>query len=171
MSQYIHIGKIAATHGIGGELVLKHALGRKADLKKTKALFVEERKGSYVPWFVTAARLKSETEAYIQLEGLATKEAAAILVQKPVWLTEEDFRNQNVTAQAISLLGYTLIENKVTIGIIEEVIEQPHQILVRINYKNNEALIPLHQETLLKIDHKKQQVFVALPEGLLEIYG
>jgi 16S rRNA processing protein RimM len=56
------------------------------------------------------------------------------------------------------------------LGKILEVIEQPHQLLCRIEVQGKEALIPLHEETILKIDKKKQQVIVELPEGLLEIY-
>jgi 16S rRNA processing protein RimM len=53
---------------------------------------------------------------------------------------------------------------------IEEVINQPHQILLRITLKGKEVLIPLHEESLDKIDHVKKQVHVILPDGLLEIY-
>jgi 16S rRNA processing protein RimM len=63
-----------------------------------------------------------------------------------------------------------VIEENESLGSILEVIEQPHQVLCRIEYKGKEALIPLHEETILKIDRKKQQVIVELPPGLLEIY-
>jgi 16S rRNA processing protein RimM len=62
------------------------------------------------------------------------------------------------------------VEDGKVLGQILEVIEQPHQILCRVNINEKEALIPLHQDTLLKIDKKKKQVIVSLPEGLLEIY-
>jgi 16S rRNA processing protein RimM len=51
------------------------------------------------------------------------------------------------------------------------VIEQPHQVLCTIIYKGNEALIPIHQDSLLKVDKKNKKVFVELPEGLLDIYA
>ena len=57
------------------------------------------------------------------------------------------------------------------IGDVIEVIEQPMQVLCKIMYKGHEALIPLHQESLQKIDQKKKQVFVNLPDGLLELYA
>ncbi|MEJ7680633.1 MAG: hypothetical protein WKG06_22820 [Segetibacter sp.] len=56
------------------------------------------------------------------------------------------------------------------IGEIIEVIEQPLQVLCKIMYNGNEALIPIHEESLKKIDKKEKQVHVNLPEGLLEIY-
>jgi 16S rRNA processing protein RimM len=38
-------------------------------------------------------------------------------------------------------------------------------------YKGKEALIPIHEQSLLKIDKKKKQVHVEIPDGLLDIYG
>ncbi|WP_262915574.1 ribosome maturation factor RimM [Niabella ginsengisoli] len=37
ISEYISIGKIAGTHGLKGDVVLKHALGKKTALKDLKA--------------------------------------------------------------------------------------------------------------------------------------
>jgi 16S rRNA processing protein RimM len=52
-----------------------------------------------------------------------------------------------------------------------EIIEQPHQILCSILYKGKEALIPVHEESLEKVDQKNRKVFVVLPDGLLDIYS
>ena len=70
----------------------------------------------------------------------------------------------------INFLNYEVVENDKVLGKIVEVIEQPHQVLCRIDFNGKEAFIPLHEETIVKIDKKKQQVIVELPEGLLEIY-
>jgi len=50
------------------------------------------------------------------------------------------------------------------------VIEQPHQLICRIILNEKDVLIPLHEETIQKIDKKKKQVYVELPDGLLEVY-
>jgi len=159
-----------STFGLKGELVLKHNLGKKTSLKGLKALFVEERKESFIPWFVEATKIKSEEEIYIKLEGIAIKEQATKLTQKEVWLPEEDFKKFSAKTSPINLLGYIILEDDKVLGKILEVIEQPHQILCRIEFNNKEAFIPLHEETIQKIDRKKQQVIVVLPPGLLEIY-
>jgi 16S rRNA processing protein RimM len=57
-----------------------------------------------------------------------------------------------------------------SIGEILEVIEQTHQLLCRIEINKKEVLIPLNENTLRKTDHKRKEVTVQLPEGLLEIY-
>jgi 16S rRNA processing protein RimM len=170
MTEYFKIGKFVSAFGLKGEMILKHNLGKKTSLKGLTALFVEERKESFIPYFIENTRIKSEDELYIQLEGVNVREAAVKITQKEVWLPEADFKKYSAKSSPINLLGYTVVEAGKELGKILEVIEQPHQILCRIDILGKEALIPLHEETILKIDKKKMQVIVELPEGLLEIY-
>ncbi|MBT9484624.1 ribosome maturation factor RimM [Sediminibacterium sp.] len=171
MKEYIHIGKLVAVFGVKGELILKHSLGKKSNLKEASAIFVEETKGSYIPYFVETAKAKDEEETFIKLEGVNSKEAAARFTAKPVWLLDADFRKLAGKDAPISLLGYEIITDEdENLGPIEEVIEQPHQVLLRVTLEGNEALIPLHAETLDKIDRVAQKVYVTLPDGLLDIY-
>ena len=50
----------------------------------SKVTFIEEKKGSFIPWFVESARIKTEDEIYVKLEGVSTKEQATKLTQKQV---------------------------------------------------------------------------------------
>lgn len=170
MTEYFKIGKFVSTFGLKGELALKHHLGKKTALKGLKAIFIEERKESFVPWFIESTKIKNDEEVYIKLEGINLPEQARKLIQKEVWLTEADFKKFSAKSSPINLLGYEIIQNGKLLGKILEVIEQPHQILCRIELNNKEAFIPLHEETLKKTDKKNQQVTVVLPPGLLEIY-
>ena len=170
MPDYFKIGKIVSIFGLKGELILKHSLGKKTSLKGLEAIFIEERKDSFIPWFIESARIKTDDEVYLKLEGLETKEAARKLAQKEIWIPEEAFKKFSARSAPISLLGFTIVDGNKPIGIIEEVIEQPHQVLCRITIQEKEVLIPLHENTIERIDRKKKQVIVQLPEGLLEIY-
>jgi len=170
MTEYFKIGKLVSTFGLKGELVLKHHLGKKTSLKGLKAIFVEERKESFIPWFIENTKVKSEEEIYLKLEGVNIREQAVKLTQKEVWLPEEDFKKFSAKSSPINLLGFDMIEGEQVLGKIVEVIQQPHQVLCRIELNKKEAYIPLHEETIRKIDKKKQQVIVSLPPGLLEIY-
>lgn len=170
MTEYFKIGKFVAAHGIKGELVLKHELGKKTSLKGLKNIFVEEKKNSFLPWFVEIVKLKSGEEVLMKLEGVSTREAAIKLAQKEVWFSEEDLKKFSAKSSPIHLLGYAVINEDKPIGEILEVIEQAHQMLCRIEIDQKEVLIPLNEGTLQKIDHKKKVVFVQLPEGLLDVY-
>ncbi len=170
MSQYFKIGKLAASHGLHGDLILHHSLGKKTALKGLEAIFIEDKKDSFIPYFIEKTSAKSDNETFLKLEGIVTKEAARKLTPKEVWLQEIDFIEHSSTSAPIALLGYKLFDIDQLIGEIVEVIEQPHQILCTVIYKGNEALIPIHEESLKKIDKIKKEVVVDLPEGLLDIY-
>ena len=170
MVEYFKIGKFVTVHGLNGELLLKHALGKKTSLKGLSAIFVEERKDSFIPWFLESAKSRNVEEIYIKLEGVDTREAATKLVQKEVWLPEAEFKKFSAKTSPASLLGYTIINGKDTVGTILEVIEQPHQLLCRLEIKGREVLIPLNEDFLKRTDHKKKEVIVELPEGLLDVY-
>jgi 16S rRNA processing protein RimM len=98
------------------------------------------------------------------------REQAIPLTQKEVWLPETDFKKYSAKTAPINLLGYEIIEKDRSLGKILEVIEQPHQLLCRLELEGKEVLIPLHEDTIKKIDRKNNRVIVELPEGLLEIY-
>ncbi len=170
MAEYYKIGKLVAVHGLQGELVLKHELGKKTSLKGLHALFIEDKKNSFLPWFIASTKIKSEEEIYIKLEGADSREAAMKLTQKECWLPEPDFKKFAAKSAPVSLLGYTIINDGESLGEILEVIEQPHQVLCRLEIQSKEVLIPIHEGSLKKIDHRKKQVLVQLPDGLLDVY-
>lgn len=170
MAEYFKIGKLVAAFGVNGQLILQHELGKKTSLKGLQAIFIEEKKKSFLPWFIESAKIKSDNEVYLTLEGITNREAALKITQKEVWLPEADFKKFAAQSAPANLLGYTIIDAGKALGSILEVIEQPHQMLCRLEINSKEVLIPLHEGTLQKIDHKKRQVIVALPDGLLEIY-
>ena len=167
---YRNIGRLVAVHGLQGELVLLHRLGKKTALRGLKMLFLEEKKDEMLPWFIESTRVKGPEEIFIKLEGLDTKETARRVVQKEVWLREADFEQFAGAAAPISMVGFRLFDSGADLGEILEVIEQPHQVLLKILVDGKEALIPAHEQTLRKVDAKRREVHVELPDGLLDVY-
>ena len=170
MNQYFKIGKLAATFGLEGQLVLQHSLGQKNSLKNLETIFLEEKKDSFIPYFISSVKIKSDKELLISIEGIPTKEAAKFLIKKEVWLSENDFKKFAASSAPISFLGFTIVNDKKELGEITEVIEQPHQLLCSILIEGKEALIPIHEDSLEKVDKKNRKLYVNLPDGLLEIY-
>lgn len=169
MTNYINIGKIVATHGISGEMILRHNLGKKTDFKDIKAFFIEDVPGSFLPYFPTQIRAKNDAEVLLNLEGIQTKEKARILLQKQIWITEADFTKNASSSAPITLLGYIVYDGDQSLGEVLEVIEQPHQILCRIQYKeHDDILIPINEQSMVSIDRKHKKLLLDLPEGLIE---
>lgn len=170
MVNYIHIGKIVATHGIGGELIVVHSLGKKNAFKHITTIYVEETKNSYIPYFIEKCSPKSTEETLLKIEEINAKEQAHRFIKKNIWITQVDFDNTADKKYAITLLQHVVFDHNKELGVVEEVIEQPHQLLLKIIYKGKEVFIPLHEETLIKINKNKKEIYVELPDGLLDIY-
>lgn len=168
-SEYFKIGKFVSAFGLNGELILQHSLGKKTTLKGIEALFTEDSSNSFLPYFISSARVKNDTEIYIQLEHISTRESARRFVQKEVWMTSNDFKKFAAKSAPISFLGYQVIDKRKNIGEIIEVIEMPHQVICKIMMEGAEKLIPLHEQTVERIDNKTKKIYVALPDGLLEL--
>lgn len=170
MNSYFKIGKLVATFGLEGQMILQHSLGKKTSLKGLENIFIEDKKDSFLPYFITLSKIKNDKEVYVKIEGITTKEDARPLIKKEVWLSEIDFKKFSANTSPISLLGLMIINKNLALGEITEVIEQPHQLLCKILLNDKEALIPVHEESLEKIDRKNKKLFVNLPDGLLEVY-
>ena len=67
-------------------------------------------------------------------------------------------------------MGYQVNDQGRNLGTILEIIEQPHQVLCRLEMESKEVLIPVNEQTLVKIDHSSKTLLLRLPEGLLEVY-
>ena len=92
MSHYFKIGKLAASTGLKGELVLQHNLGKKTTLKGLEAIFLEEKKDSFIPYFLESAKIRNHNETVIKLEGIDIVETARKLTPREVWIDEADFQ-------------------------------------------------------------------------------
>ncbi len=170
MTNYLSIGKLVASFGFKGEIILKHELGKKTSLKGLTTIFVEVKKDELLPYFIESVKIKSESELYLKLETIDSKETTQKILQKQVWLPEAEFQKYAGKSAPISFLGYHIVSDGSDLGEILEIIEQPHQLLCRIDLNGKEALIPVHEDSLLKVDKKKKQLIVDLPDGLLEVF-
>ncbi len=170
MAAYLKLGKILSAHGLTGELLLEHTLGKASSLKKVEVLFIEDYKKALLPYFVTSSIKKTADAVFISLEGINTRERAQQLVSRAVWIPEELYHQLASKNAPANLLGYQIVENDKEIGLITEVIEQPQQLVCKVFIQEQEVLIPLHEDTLLSIDHAAKKVIVQLPDGLLDIY-
>lgn len=167
----IRVGKIVATHGINGDVIMTHIAGRKNWLKKGDPIFVAIRKDSHIPYFVTQVKITSEDELIIHLEETESVEAAKKLIGKETFINEEILAKSGAEDSPLLWIGFTLIDESAgELGLIKDVFQTSAQWLAELEYKGNDVLVPLVKPVLQKVDVKARKVMVQLPEGLLEVY-
>ncbi len=166
----IRVGKIVATHGLNGSLILTHIVGNSKWLKKDHVLMIEMQKGSYIPHFVSQCKATNDEEYIINVEDIDKVESAKKLVTKHVYVDESILKGYEKQSPLL-WIGFNLIDkNEGELGAIEDVLQTGNQWLAKITYKNKEVLIPLINETIDGLDIKKRTINMTLPEGLLEVY-
>ena len=169
-NSYRNIGKIVSVFGLKGEMIVQHNLGGKIAVTKIKVIFLEQKKEELLPYFVESARKKGSDDLYLKLEGIDSKEAASKFIRREIWMKEEEIQTHTRKNNPISWVGYLIVDQGKELGPVLEVIEQPHQVICRLEIDSKEVLIPINEQTLGKIDHKSKRLLLNLPEGLLEVY-
>jgi 16S rRNA processing protein RimM len=157
-------GYFSRTHGLKGELLLRAS--RQANIRKIRTVFVEMA-GSKAPHFVTSLR-ESEKGIIVAMEDVSSVSAAGKLAGKKVFVQSEFLREEK---KDNDLSGFELIDEQLgSLGRIGSVEETGAQVLVSLQHKGREILLPLADALVKKIDKKKKIVYYAAPPGLIEIY-
>lgn len=167
----IRCGKIVATHGLGGDVILTHITGKKGWIKAGDVLFVALRKDSFIPHFISGIKSATEKEIILHFEDTNAMEDARKLIGKEVFVAEEVLA-QGAQDSPLLWIGFEVIDEVVgSLGPIEDMYQTAQQWLAQVRVNGKEALLPIVDQTLRKVDLKKKQVFVSMPDGLLEIYA
>ncbi|PHN06605.1 ribosome maturation factor RimM [Flavilitoribacter nigricans] len=172
--ELVPIGKTNKTHGVDGTLRITIEDAFLDDFVDAEVVFLEAG-GQPTPFFVEDRW--GGDPLYLKLEEVDSREDARPLTNKVLSLRREDISVPEEEQTAVKdssgfakWIGYTLSDEALgDIGKIEEVIELPQQFLAGLTYKEQEIMIPLHPDLIVKVAHKEKKVIMNLPEGLLEL--
>ncbi len=169
----VEVGYTKKTHGTAGELKVIIEEDYLKDFLAASVIFVEVS-GKPLPHFVE--NLRPGKELILKLEGVNTVNAAMLLTSKTVSLREKELKHYSPpVAKPASetfeyLTGFELFdESKGLVGVVEEVVEYPHQWLAVVKNGEKEWMIPLHESLIAKVKSKEKQVVMRLPEGILDL--
>lgn len=165
--EYIAVAKIVNTHGYKGRIVIVFTAAFPYMFTVGEALFLEIG-DSKIPYFVAYFRTTKPGEAFIELEGINSKEDAKPLIKKDIFIEEKISKKKKVFTLS-DIIGFTIYKKDEEIGIITDYFEMPHQNLLQFDYKGKDVLIPLHDDFVLDIDKRNKSISVDIPDGLLEI--
>jgi 16S rRNA processing protein RimM len=166
------IGYFTKPHGIKGEIgfVCTYPL-----FEQPGDLFlICETEGLLVPFFIEAYRNKTDTLSLIKLAGVDTEEAVRVFSKREAYhLLSQKIDTGDPNASGTdrnSLLGYFVYDSAASLlGEITAIDESTANILWRIDRQGKELLLPAVNEWIVAVDHRKKQLTVAIPEGLLEL--
>lgn len=160
------IGFLAKPHGVAGKLILRLNGYFAEEIEPKEPLFVDYD-NTLVPFFIEEIIPQGE-RAIVKLEFVNTTEKALVLAKKDVYASLE-VKSFNVD-NAVLFENYTIIDSnsRKTAKILEYFPDELNP-LYKILYEDNELLIPVSPDFILKIDKRKKILHMNLPEGLLDL--
>ncbi len=164
------LGFITKLHGVKGQLVLHLDVDYPDEYEELESVFLE-LKGNLVPFFIDDIRIQGN-KAIVSFEDInSTDEAEAIkgsVAFLPLSCLPELEEGQFYFHQ---VLGFSVVENNQKLGTVEFFNQGSAQTLMVFTHTSGkEVLVPVSESILLGADFEKQELYVNLPEGLLEIY-
>jgi len=161
------IGMFAKPHGVKGEI----SLITDYDIASIAGdpFIVCDIDGIRIPFFIASYRQKSTSSTLLTFENLDSEEKVKFLTGKLAYVTSELLPlNDERPVSLDGLVGYTITDDQIgTLGKVIDVDDNTPNVLLTVDYKGNEILVPLALMT--SIQHNQQVMHLSLPEGFLDI--
>ena len=162
------IGQIGKPHGVKGELSFSFTTDV-FDRENCK-FFILEKDHIFVPFFIQEYRFKGANSGFIKFEDVDTEEDAREFTNHTIYLQKRYMEEAKDSVTDIHFYkGFEIVDNKIgSLGKITSINDDTANMLFEL--ADNDLLIPVSDEYITDIDHKKRIIYMNLPEGLLDLF-
>lgn len=170
-SECREVGFFQKPHGVKGGISFIFDARYEPSLENKPVLLLEID-GLLVPYFMSeeGIRFRSSESAIVHLDWIENEEQSHAICGLSVFLKEEDLVHTEEEQSIHQLTGYDLYDQQIgKIGKIESVEDYGGNLLFQIQYKEQEILIPFHEELLIELDEKAKRIEIQCPEGIFDL--
>ena len=164
----VQLGVISKPNGLKGALniIVNSEAADKTD--RDNPLFIEID-GQRVPFFIEDLHVASHDHLVVKLEFINSIDEARAYSGCKVYLDLKPDKKIDIDNLNI-LVGYTATDEGIGFrGIVTAFIDHSMNRILLIDYKGVEVMVPVADEVLLSVDHKRKQISLKLPEGLISL--
>lgn len=166
-----YLGKIVSKYSFRGEVLIKLDTDEPKIYEGMESVFVEVGK-NLVPFFIEKSQLHKSSLLRVRFEDITDETEANGILGKEVFLPLSLLPKLSGNKFYYhEVIGFTLMD-KVhgDIGIIESINDSASQVLFEAKKDGKELLIPMTDDIITMVDRDTKTVFVATPEGLIDLY-
>jgi 16S rRNA processing protein RimM len=163
------IGFVKKTHGVKGELQIFFQEGIDEIIEELEYIFFDFE-GHLVPFFIESVFSIGSSSAVILFDTLTSKEKANEFTGCKLFIENEWFDENNLPVSLQSIVGFTLHDPEIgEIGKITAIDDFGGNIVLSIDYKGKEIMIPFNEELLHEINPKDQILIMECHNGLFDL--
>jgi 16S rRNA processing protein RimM len=167
----IQIGSFLKPYGYSGTLQLVFEPAWESSVEQMKIL-VTETDGLPLPWFVAGegVRMISPRTALVDLEWINDLTAAKKLCGSPVYILKNHGAGDIDHDEPSGWEGFRLLDEEGnTTGLVTRTEDFSGNLVMFIDTPAGEKMVPFHPDLVIKTDPEERKIWMAFPEGLLEI--
>lgn len=166
-----YLGYIVKPHGFKGAFQIKLDVSFPEEYIGMESLFVDLDE-QLVPFFITDIQLLNNQKAKVTFEDVNDAESVKQLVGKQLFLPLDNLPELSGNHFYYhEIKGFSLYsQSNEHLGAITEVRDAPAQDLLVSEKDGIEILIPIVDDTIVKVNRQEQTIQVNIPDGLLELY-
>ena len=164
------LGYVIKPHGLKGDVSIFIDADDPQAYRNLESVFIQQD-NQLVPFFISKIKISGQ-KAILNLEDSNNIETAQILKGSALFLPLTALPELNEHQFYFhEIIGFVVHDESVgKIGPVTTVYDAGPQDLLAIEHKGKEVLVPINDETIKKVDKNKKQIFVNIPDGLLDIY-
>ena len=166
---YTKIGTIITKHGFNGSLILKISGKYSNNLSIVDFLFIEINK-KHIPFKLDSIKTFKNKSYKIKFNEVNNDAYANQLISKSVFIKSNDYPYLKKETNIYSaIINFSAFNNEAKIGEIININENLPQPVFEINYKSKIVMVPIHEDLIINIDKENKNIFLRIPDGLLDI--
>ena len=174
LDETYQLGYIIKTHGLRGHVVAHFDVDDTAAYAKLKTvhLALAGTPTKLVEYQIEKVQPQSGSKVLLKLRGIERIEEAEPLRGSQLHLPLSQLPElEDDQFYFHDVIGFTVIdENLGVLGTVENFYELPQQDMLAMRYQGQEVLIPVVDELVSHADQAKKEIYVNLPDGLLDVY-
>ena len=164
------IAQVLKSNGTDGELILGFRDIAPEDINVEEPVFIYFD-GLPVPFFIESFRKKGQSKAIVRLTGIRGFDDAMEVTGQGVYAEAAGLDTDTVEDFSV-LEGWKLLDSdEREVGMIAGFLDIPGnpclEVTLAASSGGNNVIVPLHEDLIVSIDEKRQELTMSIPAGLI----
>ncbi|RLD27561.1 MAG: 16S rRNA processing protein RimM [Bacteroidetes bacterium] len=167
--QCYDLGFVSKTQGYKGTLILHLEVDFPESYSNLESVYVQKN-NKLIPFFIKDITILHKGFARVNFEDINNEEDARALIKCKLYLPIETLPELDADQFYYhEIIGFAVIDNALgEIGTVVEHIDIPGNPQLVVLHQEKEVFIPISDTFYRGINKIKKEIFVTLPEGLIE---
>ena len=164
------LGTVVAKYSFKGEVLIKLDTDDPEAYLSLQSFLLEDE-SHLIPYFTTKVQLHKSQLLRVSVEGVKSEKQADLMIGKSVYLPLDQLpKLDDDQFYFHEIIGFEVIDSlQGPIGTITGVNDASSQVLLEVEHKGRQILIPLVDELIQQLDKQQKQLYLSIPEGLLDL--